>query len=156
MSELRVPTIATAAQVTCADGRVFAGRVYVPAAAFRHSGPMRPEEWINGPSTFFPFLPDREDVPVLLNKEEVVAISIAASATLEDPTEGEGQVHGLTVECGAVRLEGDVHIVMPEGQRRVLDLLNQPARFLSLRAGKRHHLVHKRHITRVIEKKVAR
>ncbi|HVR69254.1 MAG TPA: hypothetical protein VMT87_00300 [Vicinamibacteria bacterium] len=154
MSELRVPTIATVAQVTCADGRVFAGRVFVPAAAFRHSGPMRPEEWVNDPAAFFPFLPDREDAPVLLSKGEVVAISLAPPGPDDEPVTGEGTVHDLTVECRAARFEGELRIAMPEGQRRVLDALNRPERFLTLHAGKRQHLVHKRHITRVLEKKV--
>jgi hypothetical protein len=152
MSELRVPTIATIAQVACADGRVFGGRVFVPAAALRHSGPMRPDEWINEPATFFPFLPDREDVPVLLNKDEVVAISISAPGP-DDEVGGEVSVRSITVECGTQRFEGDLRIDMPEGQRRVLDTLNRPERFLALRAGKRQHLVHKRHITRVLEKR---
>ena len=150
MTELRVPTIATVAQVTCADGRAFTGRVFVPAAAFRHTGPMRPEEWINEAALFFPFLPDREDLPVLLNKDEVVAISISAPGP-EEEVSGDVSVRSLTVECGAQRFEGDVRIDMPEGQRRVLDTLNRPERFVTLRAGKRQHLVNKRRITRVLE-----
>jgi hypothetical protein len=150
MTELRVPTIATVAQVTCADGRAFTGRVFVPAAAFRHTGPMRPEEWINEAALFFPFLPDREDLPVLLNKDEVVAISISAPGP-EEEVSGDVSVRSLTVECGAQRFEGEVRIDMPEGQRRVLDTLNRPERFVTLRAGKRQHLVNKRRITRVLE-----
>jgi hypothetical protein len=152
MSELRVPTIATVAQVTCADGRVFAGRVYVPAASVRHSGAMRPEEWVNAPAAFFPFLPDREDKPVLLNKDEVVVISIGAATLDDDLPAGAAEAREVTVECGTLRLEGVLRLEMPEGQRRVLDTLNRPERFLTLRAGKRRHLVHKRHITRVTEK----
>lgn len=152
MTELRVPTIATVAQVSCADGRVFTGRVFVPAAALRHTGPMRPEEWINEPALFFPFLPDREDVPVLLNKDEVVAISISAPGPDEEVS-GDVSIRGLAVECGTQRFEGDVRIDMPEGQRRVLDTLNRPERFVTLRAGKRQHLVNKRRITRVLEKR---
>jgi hypothetical protein len=150
MTELRVPTIATVAQVTCADGRVFTGRVFVPAAAFRHSGPMRVEEWINEPALFFPFLPDREDLPVLLNKDEVVAVSISAPGP-DDEIAGDVSLRGLTVECGSQRFEGEVRIDMPEGQRRVLDTLNRPERFVTLRAGKRQHLVNKHSITRVLE-----
>lgn len=153
MTELRVPTIATPAHVTCADGRVFSGRVFVPAAAFRHTGPMRPEEWINEPARFFPFLPDREDVPVLLNKDEVVAIGIAAPGADEDLAPAEDGVRSVAIECGTVRFEGTLRIDMPEGQRRVLDTLNRPERFLTLRAGNRLHLVHKRHITRVLERR---
>jgi hypothetical protein len=40
---------------------------------------------------------------------------------------------------------------MPEEQRRVLDVLNRPGRFLTLRDGARHHLVQKNRITRVQE-----
>lgn len=152
--QLRVPTIATAAQVTSADGRVFSGRVFVPAAAFRHAGPMRAEEWINEPAPFFPFLPDREDVPVLLNKDEVVAIGIAAPATDDERASlDNGGTRGVTLECGSVHFEGDLLIDMPEGQRRVLDTLNRTERFLTLRGATRWHLVHKRHITRVLERR---
>lgn len=151
--QLRVPTIATAAQVTCADGRVFSGRVFVPAAAFKHAGPMRAEEWINEPARFFPFLPDREDVPVLLNKDEVVAIGIAAPAMGDDlGSLDNGGTRSVTLECGSARFEGDLLIDMPEGQRRVLDTLNRTEPFLTLRASPRWHLVHKRHITRVLER----
>lgn len=153
MIELRVPTIATPAHVTCADGRVFSGRIFIPAAALRHTGPMRPEEWINGPAAFFPFLHDREEVPVLLNKEELVAIDIATPASDEDLAPAEDGVRSVTIECGTARFGGEVRIDMPEGQRRVLDTLNRPERFLALRAGNRQYLVHKRHITRVLEKR---
>lgn len=155
MSELRVPTITTAAEVSCADGRVFSGRVYVPAAALRHSGPMRVEEWINDPAPFFPFLPDGEEAPVLLNKDEVVAIAVAAPVDAEDATVGESEVRRVTIECGALQFEGELHIDMPEGHRRVLDTLNQPSRFVTLWAGDRRVLVHKPHVIRIVEKRGA-
>ena len=40
---------------------------------------------------------------------------------------------------------------MPEANRRVLDYLNRPEAFLTLREGDRHHLVRKARITRVVE-----
>ena len=76
MMELRVPTVALAAEVTCADGRTFTGRIFVPAAASHHSGPMRPEEWINEPLPYFPFLPDDAAVPVMLNKHTVLVVTL--------------------------------------------------------------------------------
>ena len=151
MSELRVPTVALAAEVNCGDGRAFSGRIFVPAAALRHSGPMRPEEWINEPMAFFPFLPDREQASVLLNKQEIVAVTLTSPPSEEELPPAEDGVRKVTIECGALRFEGDLRIDMPEGQRRVLDTLNRTERFLTVRAGERHHLVHKRHITRVLE-----
>ena len=153
MRELRVPTIATPAQVTCADGTVLSGRVFVPAAAFRHSGPMRTEEWINEPAQFFPFLPDKADRALLLNKEQVVVVSLAAPAPADDPAAGdeEASAHQVTVECGSLRLQGELKVAMPEGHRRVLDVMNRPERFVALRADAHQHLVHKRYVSRVLE-----
>src|SRR5687767_3873878 len=125
MRELRVPTIALAAEVNCGDGRAFSGRIFVPAAALRHSGPMRPEEWINDPVAFFPFLPDREQAPVLLNKQEIVAVTLTSPPSEEELPPAEDGVRKVTIECGALRFEGDLRIDMPEGQRRVLDTLNR-------------------------------
>jgi hypothetical protein len=42
-------------------------------------------------------------------------------------------------------------VTMPEGHSRVLDYLNRPQRFLTLREGERHHLIQKERITRVLE-----
>jgi hypothetical protein len=153
MSELRVPTVALAAEVRCGDGRVFTGRIFVPAAASHHAGPMRPEEWINEPATFFPFLPDQEEAPVLLNKKEIVAITLTAPPSEDELPPAEDGARQVMIECSALRFEGELRIDMPEGQRRVLDTVNRPEHFLTVRAGDRHHLVHKRHITRVLEKR---
>ena len=39
-------------------GRLARGRIFLPAAASHHNGPMRADEWMNEPTPFFPFLPD--------------------------------------------------------------------------------------------------
>src|SRR5262245_2565240 len=68
MAELRVPTLTLPAAVLDADGYRTAGQVFLPAQAFAHTGATRPEEWINGPGNFFPFLPEGAQRPVVLNK----------------------------------------------------------------------------------------
>jgi hypothetical protein len=149
-SELRVPTVALAAEVACADGRTFTGRIFVPAAASHHSGPMRPEEWINEPLPYFPFLPDDAAVPVMLNKHTVVTVTLQGG----DGSETElpiGLERRVAIECGERRLEGMVHIDMPENHQRVQDYLNRFELFLTLTDGPRRHLVQKQRITRVIE-----
>ena len=157
MSELRIPTVALAAEVLLADGRTLVGRIFVPAAASRHSGPTRPEEWMNDVVAFFPFLPDPAgpDQPrasVVLNKHQVLVVSVQASAddanAVSIPNRLEVRV---IVECGARRLEGKIAIDMPQDHCRVLDYLNGPEPFLTLRDGARHHLIPKERITRVIE-----
>ena len=151
MSELRVPTVAMATEILCADGRTFSGRVFVPALASRHSGPMRLEEWLNEPTAFFPFRPDDADSPVLMNKREVLVMTFAAPRSDEEAPEPPSPRRRVAVECEARRLEGVLVIDMPSHLSRVLDCLNRPQMFLTLHDENQHHLVQKERITRVLE-----
>lgn len=151
MSELRVPTLALSAEVLCTDGRSFAGRIFIPVTASHHSGPMRAEEWINEPLAFFPFLPDAADAPVILNKEAILTMSVAAAADPELPDDPKNPFRRVALECGQRRLEGFVAIDMPADHARVLDILNRPEAFLTLRGNGQHHFVQKKRITRVVE-----
>jgi hypothetical protein len=149
-SELRVPTVAMAAEVTCVDGRVFRGRVFVPASSSLHGGPMRAEEWMNGAGLFFPFLPDEAEAPVILNKAEVLTVTVGSEPerALEEAVDID---RGVQVECGGQVLRGHLHIDMPPHHSRVLDYLNRADAFLVLHDGDRLHLVQKQNITRVTE-----
>jgi hypothetical protein len=153
--ELRVPTIALDAEIVCADGTWFVGRIFLPAASHTHSGPMRPHEWLNDShTTFFPFLPANASVPVILNKAEVVVLTVLAET--EPDEEGvENPERRVQIECRERAVKGTVVIDMPEGHQRVLDYLNRPDPFLIVRDGDRHHLVRKARITRVIEPREA-
>jgi hypothetical protein len=150
--DLRVPTVAMAAEVSCADGRQFPGRIFLPATASGHVGVMRAEEWMNEPQDFFPLLPDGARTPIILNKSEVLVVTVPASAdhdvVLEETHTPERRV---AVECGGLRLEGTIVIDMPEAHSRVLDYFNRPGAFLTLRREDRHHLVCKARITCVLE-----
>jgi hypothetical protein len=153
----QIPRLLRAAELLCADGRVLRGRVFLPATADSHPGAMRAEEWMNDPQPFFPFLPDGEGSPVILNKEQIVVVTVAASADRDDTLDEVGSpVRRVSVECGALRLTGDVLVDMPANHSRVLDLLNRPGAFLNVRDGERHHLVAKARITRVSETQAAR
>jgi hypothetical protein len=150
--DLRVPTVALPADVLTVDGRTSSGRIFVPAAAHAHEGAMRAEEWLNDPSDFFPFLPDDASRPVLLNRHEVIIVTVPADADAGDVAEGARlPERKVTVDCGGRRLSGTLVIDMPEEHQRVLDYLNRPGRFLTLRDRGRHHLVQKNRITRVKE-----
>jgi hypothetical protein len=152
MSELRVPTVSVLAEVLCADGRRFQGQIFVPAAALRHPGATRAAEWLNEPSSFFPFLPAGGEGPVLFNKREILVLTVDAEADAGDVAEGsESPVRSVAIEAENERLDGRLLIQMPEHHARVLDYLNLPEMFLTLRAGHRHHLVQKERITRVTE-----
>jgi hypothetical protein len=144
--------MALAAEVVCADGRTFLGRIFVPATASRHPGPMRPEEWMNESAPFFPFLPDEGGEGVILNKREVLVLTVPATADYGDVPEGaDNPVRRVVIEAEDKRLEGTVVIDMPQNRSRPLDFLNRPEPFLTLRDGEKHHLVQKERITRVTE-----
>lgn len=152
MSELRVPTQAIAVEIVCADGRRFTGRVFLPVSSSRHSGPMRVEEWLNEGSAFFPFLSDDAERPVLMNKRELLTFTVGAEADeSRDEAEFELTRRRVAVECEKDRIEGALVIDMPSHLSRVLDYLNRPEPFLTVRVGDRHHLVQKERITRVLE-----
>ena len=148
-----VPRLLRAAEALCADGRQLRGRVFLPASDGGHAGAVRADEWLNEAPAFFPFLPDGEGRPIILNKHELVLLTVAASA---DQDEASGLVAGplrsVVVECAGQRLEGELLIDMPENHLRVLDLLNRSEAFLTVRAGDRHHLVRKARITCVVER----
>jgi hypothetical protein len=153
----QIPRLLRAAEVLCADGRVLRGRVFLPATAASHPGAMRAEEWMNDPQPFFPFLPDGEGSPVILNKDQLVVVTVAASADHDETLDAVGApVRRVSVECGALRLAGEVVVDMPANHTRVLDLLNRSGAFLNVRDGERHHLVAKARITRVSEAPAAR
>jgi hypothetical protein len=148
----QVPRLLRAAEVVSADGRVMRGRVFLPASAQSHAGAMRAEEWVNDPAPFFPFLPDGEGRPLILNKAQIAVLTVAASADHDDTELAVGaKVRRVDVECGALRVSGDVVVDMPANHSRILDLLNRPGAFLNVREGERHHLVRKSGITRVSE-----
>jgi len=79
-------------------------------------------------------------------------VTVAAAADHDETLEQVGPpVKRVRVECGALRLEGEVLVDMPVDQSRILDVLNRPGAFLNVREGDRHHLVRKSGITRVSE-----
>ncbi|HUL78745.1 MAG TPA: hypothetical protein VL691_15885 [Vicinamibacteria bacterium] len=148
----QVPRLLRAAEVLCADGRVLHGRVFLPATAESHPGAMRAEEWLNDAAAFFPFLPDGEGRPVILNKRQIRVVTVSAAADRDEAMDAVGaKVRRVHVECGSWRLDGDVLVDMPVNHSRMLDVLNRPGAFLNVREGERHHLVLKSWITRVSE-----
>jgi hypothetical protein len=150
--DYRVPRVLRAAEVLCADGERLRGRMFLPATAESHPGTMRAEEWMNDAAEFFPFLLDGEGSPIILNKGEIVVITVAASSDHDDLLDQVPvPVRRVVVQCGGLRLQGDVAIDMPANHSRVLDLLNRPGAFLNVREGNHHHLVRKSRITRVSE-----
>jgi hypothetical protein len=153
MRELRLPVVPLPAEVLCGDGRSFTGQIFLPASAALHAGPPRPEEWINAPAPFFPFLVEGERSAVILSKHDVVVVSVPATADLaEGPEPEDQQRQRVAVECGTARVAGELVLDMPGSHARVLDFLNRPEPFVTLRDGEWQRFINKRRITRVVDR----
>jgi len=153
MAEFRVPTNALPAEILSAEGQTLVGRIFLPASASRHTGATRAGEWLDEAADFFPFLPDGAARPVILNKRQILVLSVPAEAESHEHDEEDeaGTKRTVKVRCGEREFEGAVLIEMPEGHSRVLDHLNRPSRFLGLLDGQRHVFIEMAHITSVQE-----
>lgn len=142
--------------ITCTDGRAFDGHVFLPSQSSRHQGPMRPDEWTDTVHTFFPFRPRDAACSTVFNLDVVVAFSVPiagaeAEADAHDAELVASPVAQVAVDACGATFEGHVIIDMPPNHQRVADWLNAPGAFIAVRAGGVQHLIHKRHITRVVE-----
>ena len=147
MESLRVPTLQLQVEIRYFDERPLNGRIFLPAYAQNHDGPERVEEWMNRPGEFFPFLGDGDPAARLLNKRYVVVLSLDAPAEDLPP----GIERSVVVECGTLRLGGNVYVDMPEHSSRLLDWANRGEPFLVLYDGLRKHLVRKSRVTSLRE-----
>lgn len=156
MTDLRVPTLRQPVTVTCTDGRTFDGHIFMPSQSSRHQGPMSPEEWSDTVHTFFPFRPKGAASSTIFNLDSVAAFTVPAEAggaagDADDGAASELPVFRVSVDARGATFEGLVVIDMPPDHQRVVDWLNAPAAFITVRAQGTHHLIQKRHVTRVVE-----
>ena len=149
---LQVPTLELGAELLRSNGQTVRGTLFLPTVAESHDGPPRAEEWVNDTALFFPFRPDGSDRTMLLNKAEVVVISVpAASNQPESPDAAALPECEVVVECGEKTFRGQIAIDMPDGQERLLDFLNLGTPFVTVTDGERHHLIRKQRVTKVVE-----
>lgn len=152
MHDLRVPTVCLPVEIHCVSGRSVRGDIFLPAFSSRQPGPMGPEEWTDTVPHFFPVRSRESGTTTLLNRDAVVAVTIAAASNpIDTQSYVDCPVSRVVVEAGSERFEGDIVVDMPPDQRRVLDWLNGPHTFLTVRTEVAHHLIQKRHINRVVE-----
>ena len=150
--DLRIPTVAIAAEVLLQSGEKLAGQVFLPLLASRHSGRPRPDEWVNQPTGFFPFLPEGRPHAVILNKDTVQIISMDLSPELSVEDASTGFTSRVALRLGEKVLEGTLLIDMPAERTRVLDYLNHGEHFIPLWGTDAYHLVRKSCITMITEK----
>lgn len=154
MSDLRVPTLRHAVTITCTDGRTFDGHIFLPSQSSRTLGPMSAEEWSDTVPPFFPFRARDAASSTIFSLDAVVAFTLTDVTADEPVTADSGfelPVFRVSVDARGATFEGRVTIDMPPDRQRVADWLNAPAPFFMVRNGVTHHLIQKRHVTRVVE-----
>jgi hypothetical protein len=151
-NEPQPPTIEVEAELLRTNGQTLEGHLHLPAASPSHDGPPRADEWLNETGLFFLFQPEGSERPSLLNKADVLVLSVPAAANGPGGLEAARlPEQAVVAECDEKTLRGTVAIDLPDGEHRLLEHVNRPGPFLTLRGGERHHLVQKQRITKLIE-----
>lgn len=144
--DYRVPKHRVAAEVLLPGQPPRDVELYLAERAKHHTGPERPSDLLNGDKRFLPaHVPGGR--PVLLRRLSVVCLSVRAEddvgpepadaddlAQVDPSVEAERRGVRFLMEDGS-EVEGTVTYVMPAGERRVQDFLNQAADFVRVRDG---------------------
>ena len=149
MDELRVPTVALMAEIALASGRRIKGELFRSAVSDRHEGPPRPDEWANGPEKFFPFRSAEGNEVLVINKSQLAIAQVTLPP--EDEIERTARHQDVVVECSGGVVKGTVLINLPEHHQRLLDFMNQPEQFISIRNEQQCYLINKNYIIDIKE-----
>lgn len=152
-------------EIVCADATRQRGQLFLAPSAAHHAGAERPEERLNDDCDFFPFLPDKHERSVIVNKHQVIVLSLDLTQSEQlrrwwgiDADDDELLIphmkQRILVECDGVELEGVLVMDAPQHQRRTLDLLNRAERFICLRDHDQLHLINRKRIVRASELEV--
>lgn len=130
--------------------------IFLGERAQSHTGNERPSDLLNGPAPFFPAA-DFEGGIHFIHRDALSMLTIRAE--FEFPADGfraedlaPGESTRLEVELeldDGTTLEGTIACLMPEGHRRLQDVLNMDDQFLVLRDGDDARLINKRRIERI-------
>ena len=156
MSETyRIPKRPIPAEVILPGSSGMPMMLFLGERAETHSGDERPSDLLNGPDDFLPFF-DPEGRVVFVHRDTLCAVSVAVEYEF-----GEGKLwpEDVTSEATNMRIvvsledgqdfRGRISYLMPEGNRRLQDVLNLEDRFLILREENQIYLINKRRISRV-------
>ncbi len=152
MTELyRLPRVRIDAEVHLSGRQVRKVSLFLGDRAEMRPGPERPSDLLNSSVGFIPAL--EHDAVVLINLEHVLRMTVDAEletgadekAVLEAAT--RQRVHVLLEDGTTVR--GDLSFVLPEGQRRIQDVLNARGRFFALYDDGLVHLIRKSRVVLV-------
>lgn len=152
---LAVPKRKVPVKVRLRGGSEPHGFMLVDTVAPNHSGPQALSEYLHNADSFVPFFPEASSGVTFLSKDSITVLTVKEDDELGEIPEGElplvpGDEEEAAPEVrvqmeladGSV-LEGELVWALRPDYRRVIDYLNQQARFLVLREGEDLHIVNK-------------
>lgn len=159
----QVPKNEASGRAVLADGTTADLKLYLSDRAEHHAGRERPSDLLNGEEPFVPV--DLSGTGfVLLHRAAVLLLTVRlADEQVEDLADGAEllQEEDASLPDGAERVDvrvaleegttvdGTMTYLMPPGERRLQDFLNQSPRFVPLRQDDRIHLVNTERVVRV-------
>lgn len=158
--QYQVPKNRLPARVHLADGDVRSVTLFVGDRAEQRQGVERPGDLLNEKAPFFPVEDDEEGF-LLLRRAAVSVVTVDLEAEIgPDPTDPEDlalvdpDMEGVVQEDVRLVLDdgtevrGTMALVLPPGERRLQDFLNQADRFVRVREEEQLHLVNTDRIAR--------
>jgi hypothetical protein len=155
-TEYRVPKRRVSAEVLLLGHPRKVVTLFLHEVAETHAGAERPSDLLNGEGTFFPAIEPPGKL-VLLQRDAVMVISVAAEAeflpsdpegSLPDPAQATKIPVEVILQDGS-HVRGTVQFAMPQGRDRLIDFMNAPDRFITVREENLARLINKRRIVRI-------
>ncbi len=154
----QIPKRSVLAEITLAGRTPLTLRLFLSEQAATRTGGERLSDLLNGPDGFLP-ASDSENRVVFLHRQAVLCLSVDADSEFggeHASAEDLAPEHAINIQVEILMdngecITGNLRYLMPEGSRRLQDLLNQPQKFLILRDGERAHLINKGHTLRVTQ-----
>lgn len=128
------------------------GVLFLDPASARHDGPQTLAEYLEEGEEFLPFQTGADFQFVPKSSIELARVREEDESVLpwddiplvpSDEDDAPQEVRLKIVMRGGAVIEGEILSAMPPGQRRLIDYLNQPSRFLALRHGETVTMVNK-------------
>jgi len=152
----RVPKRKVPVEVVLAGRSPMLVDLYLSDCAETHAGRERASDLLNGSDPFLP-ASDSAGSVVFLHRDGLISVSLDAEHEQMDenhPARDMTEAPSTSAEVEVVledgmTIAGEINQMMPEGHRRLQDVLNLESRFLILWSGDRVHLINKRRVIRV-------
>lgn len=156
----QVPKHEATARVILSDGSRRQITVFLSERAEHHSGPERPSDLLNGDDSFVP-VSFPESGFALLRTTSVMVMTVDVEDELVGTAEAEDVIGSGPGPDGVERhdvriglddgseVRGAITYLMPPGERRLQDYLNQAPTFVRLREGDRVKIVNTDRVVRV-------